>query len=616
MSQWYCKQAGALAGPMSWEDLRYLASRGKLQPDDVIRRGDLGEWLPASRVAGMFAFPREPDESTIDQQGVSHGVKEGRGVTIPQTTAEIRPEGQIPPPVNESRSQKDDRKERRSQAAMVVAIGVVLLLLLLLIWWRDRPTDRLTSPTKLDETASGSGGGPGLNAGVSGSEDSGKGAGQRADSNGNDEESEDRETKPLLADMSASEQDSTSPKDQEKEGDLSKTMKEGLESAVEPPKPEQSGFTIRKFVPQAMTGGESKLGSGRASGPKPEMFRGRDPDQRDELVKQNGGTAASEEAVERGLKWLAIHQHSDGRWSLHQFMTTHPCDHRCQNPGAIHSDTAATALALLPMLGAGHSHGSGKYKDHVRAGLDWLLKDQLDVGSFKNSGRGNMYAHGQASIALCEAYAMTKDKALKLPAQRSLDYICAAQHRGGGWRYTPRSSGDTSVMGWQILALKSGQSAGLHVPKDVLQKANRYLDSVQTDKVGGRYAYMPRRRANVTMTAEGLLSRMYCGWDERSGGLQSGAVFLLENMPASASPNMYYWYYATQVMHHHGGQPWRDWNSVMRDTLVEMQVKKGHEAGSWTPAGGHAHSGGRLYMTALALCTLEVYYRHAAMSTE
>ena len=35
--------------------------------------------------------------------------------------------------------------------------------------------------------------------------------------------------------------------------------------------------------------------------------------------------------------------------------------------------------------------------------------------------------------------------------------------RGGGWRYDPRKPGDTSVTGWQVMALKSGQMADLNV---------------------------------------------------------------------------------------------------------------------------------------------------------
>jgi hypothetical protein len=63
-------------------------------------------------------------------------------------------------------------------------------------------------------------------------------------------------------------------------------------------------------------------------------------------------------------------------------------------------------------------------------------------------------------------------------------------------------------------------------------------------------------------------------------------------------------------MHHMGGAQWDKWNSALRDLLMSLQSGGGHEAGSWAPLGGHDQQGGRLYTTALAACTLEVYYRH------
>jgi hypothetical protein len=73
---------------------------------------------------------------------------------------------------------------------------------------------------------------------------------------------------------------------------------------------------------------------------------------------------------------------------------------------------------------------------------------------------------------------------------------------------------------------------------------------------------------------------------------------------------MYYNYYATQVLHHWGGPEWDRWNNTMREHLVRSQIRLGHAAGSWDVADRHGIMGGRLYMTSLALLTLEVYYRH------
>jgi hypothetical protein len=277
-------------------------------------------------------------------------------------------------------------------------------------------------------------------------------------------------------------------------------------------------------------------------------------------------------------------------------------------------------MALLPFLGAGQTHELGKYQQTVADGLRWLCADQQANGSFRSISGGNMYAHAQASIALCEALAMTGDPELLTPAERAITYIVQAQHSAGGWRYQPKSPGDTSVMGWQILALRSAQAAGLEIPGSVFELAGDYLDTAQTDDDGGLYAYMPTgrrpQRHTPAMTAEGLLCRQYTGWSREEPGLAIGARYLLSNLPDQANPNIYYWYYATQVLHHLGGEDWSRWNERIRETLIAMQQREGHLAGSWTPRGGHSDRGGRVYMTALAICTLEIYYRHVALYEE
>jgi hypothetical protein len=162
-----------------------------------------------------------------------------------------------------------------------------------------------------------------------------------------------------------------------------------------------------------------------------------------------------------------------------------------------------------------------------------------------------------------------------------------------------------------------------------MELAGQYLDSVspaivikerdrekQQDKAipmveGAVYWYQPRTRPSETMTAEGLLCRMYLGWNKNDNpALNDGVDWLVNyHLPRPDDKNMYYWYYATQVMHHYGGPEWERWNLHMRSTLTETQVVSGQHAGSWSPGG--PHQDGRIYMTALAICSLEVYYRHS-----
>ncbi len=337
---------------------------------------------------------------------------------------------------------------------------------------------------------------------------------------------------------------------------------------------------------------------------------------KNDLLRKYGGSAASEEAVALALKWIIDHQLPDGGWSLdHQ---RGPGKNRTSpDPGSIPEARAgATALALLPLLGNGQTHRTGTYKKEVQAGLEYLMKRAKRSGrgiSFLEPG-GTMYSHGLASIVFCEAYAMTKDPVLAPFAQGTVWFIEDAQDPiGGGWRYRPRERGDTSAVGWQLMALKSGKITGLDINPRTYKRAERFLDSVSSSG-GAFYGYMdpPRRPLADARTAVGLLCRMYMGWDNDSPGIVDGVKLMAEEGPdTSTGPDMYYNYYATQVMKHMGGRSWNDWNVKMRDHLVRTQEKNGAAAGSWTPGRGHAEEkGGRLYTTSLSCMTLEVYYRY------
>ncbi len=338
---------------------------------------------------------------------------------------------------------------------------------------------------------------------------------------------------------------------------------------------------------------------------------GRGSGHRGALVRRAGGTAASEKAVAAALKWLAIHQMPDGGWCF-DLKKVPSCRGQCRNSGNLgQARIGATAMAILPFLGAGQTHKKGKYQTTVTGGLYFLvnhMKVSANGGSLHESG-GSMYSHGLASIALCEAYAMTDDKGLHNPAQAAVNFICYAQDPvGGGWRYSPRQPGDTSVVGWQIMALKSGHMAYLRVPPITVKKAFAFLDHVQANS-GATYGYTGPGSGQAT-SAIGLLCRMYLGWKKDDPALQRGAKIISKSGPSKS--NMYYNYYATQVMRHVEGDMWKKWNSVMRDQLVNSQSKNGHETGSWFTGGkGHTASrGGRLYDTSMSTMVLEVYYRH------
>ena len=339
-------------------------------------------------------------------------------------------------------------------------------------------------------------------------------------------------------------------------------------------------------------------------------------DSKERLLKEWGGTAASEEAVALALKWIIKHQLPDGGWDLDH--TRGPGKHRkSTHPGNRAARNGATALAVLPLLGAGHTHQSGEYKKEVRYALEYLMSRGKKSGkgiSYLEPG-GTMYSHGLVSIVFCEAYAMTKDPMLAPFAQGTVWYIEQAQDPvGGGWRYRPREPGDTSAVGWQVMALKSAKISGLNINPKTYKRTAKFLDSVSTSG-GAFYGYMdpPRGQPADARTAVGLLCRMYMGWDKSNPGMVDGTGAIAEKGPSvGRTTNMYYNYYATQVMKHIGGSKWNNWNGKMRGYLVKSQEKEGDAAGSWH-FGSKSHAaeaGGRLYVTAMACMTLEVYYRY------
>lgn len=345
----------------------------------------------------------------------------------------------------------------------------------------------------------------------------------------------------------------------------------------------------------------------------------RSADMKQKMLLEYGGTKSSEAAVTEALKWFSRHQAPNGNWTTSHNLV---CNGACGNPGEpeyIDSFNAATAMALLPFMGAGQTHLVGDFKGNVDRGLNFLIRNGkpgvqrgMPVLDLRDK-HGNMYSHGLASIALCEAYAMTGDKRLLAPAQGSINFIVYAQCADGGWRYSPQqaSGGDTSVVGWQLMALKSAHMGHLIVPPVTVEGSKIFLDRVGSDG-GSMYGYDSKsEKLRASTTAVGLLCRMYTGWDKTHPGIIKGVDHLSNT--GVLKNDIYYNYYAAQVMRQFGGQKWDDFNVELRDFLVSTQSQDAGAKGSWHfPNKGHSveRIAGRLGSTAFATMILEVYYRH------
>lgn len=353
-----------------------------------------------------------------------------------------------------------------------------------------------------------------------------------------------------------------------------------------------------------------------------ETFQQRAPEVRADVLGKMGGSAETERAVGLALDWFVRHQESDGRWTSRTF------DDRCGacgGNGEVDSDAAMTGITLLCFLGAGHTHtADGPYKETVAKAIAWLLARQETSGDVR---RGEtMYSQTVATVALCEALAMTRDPKLAGPTRRAVAFLDE-----NALKRTPRGSGakavsdNTSVLGWQVMAIKSARRAGIEVSGVTNDAARSWLDYVRDAARPGRYAYRRGDAPSPAMTAEAMFVQQLLGHTRDEAAMKQSAEFILTAIPrwtaasnppsprdaaGDPAPSTYYWYYATLALFQHQGESWKTWNEALVPALLSNQHAQGPAAGSWDPQDQWSRLGGRVYQTAICTLSLEVYYRY------
>ena len=327
-----------------------------------------------------------------------------------------------------------------------------------------------------------------------------------------------------------------------------------------------------------------------------------------EIVQKGGGTRESEDAVRNALQWLSENQSANGRWDV---------DHSKSRGFQVQCDAAVTGLVILAFLGQNHTPGSkSPFAKKVERALAWMISQQKKDGSLAGPDRRyTMYTHGIATLALSEAYLMTRNEEYLEPLQRACQLILDAQNKTtGGWRYQPWPPlrGDTSITGWQVMALKSASGGGLNVPPAVFDRARHWLDvEVGGGSHGGLYGYSTKQDFRVAMVAEGLFTRQVLGARRGNKSIEEAARYLnTETEGGQNLENLYLLYYGTMALYQYQGWIWEAWNEQVRGFLVSSQRKQGELAGSWDADGPWCEAGGRFLSTALGALTLEVYYRY------
>lgn len=198
--------------------------------------------------------------------------------------------------------------------------------------------------------------------------------------------------------------------------------------------------------------------------------------------------------VSKGLEYLARTQQRDGHW----------------DGGSGPYPVTITALSGMALLMEGSNLREGKYADNIRRAVNWIIQRSQPSGLLGNptnyaEGGRYMYGHGFALLFLASVYGEEEDvarrKKLEDVLTRAATYTWKAQTRRGGWGYVSAADGqdfdEGSVTITQVQALRAARNAGIPVPKQCIDSAQKYLENCTTANGGVIYSLAHGGRAAV-----------------------------------------------------------------------------------------------------------------------
>jgi hypothetical protein len=246
-------------------------------------------------------------------------------------------------------------------------------------------------------------------------------------------------------------------------------------------------------------------------------------------------------------------------------------------------NVAVTSLVGMAFLSAGHTPNRGKYGREVQKAVDYVLSRCGPNGFIldkESASHGPMYGHGFATLFLAEVYGMARDDQIRKKLELAVQLIVKSQNREGGWRYDPvPKDADVSVTVCQMMALRAARNAGLHVPKETVDRCVEYVKKSQNPDGGFQYQLVRRGESAFPRSAAGLMA-LYSAGVYEGAEIDKALRYLMRYLPRDElfhQETHYYYghYYAVQAMWHAGGNHWKQWYPAIRDELLQRRLASG-----------------------------------------
>ena len=309
----------------------------------------------------------------------------------------------------------------------------------------------------------------------------------------------------------------------------------------------------------------------------------------------DGVTADTRAAIDKALKFLAREQSQDGSWRTGGGYGAYP--------------VAMTGLAGLALMGGGSTPVRGPYAKNVRKAVSFCLASRQPSGliTAPSEESRSMYGHGFATLFLAQAYGMEEDKdrqrKIKVCLQAAIQLIARSQSNDGGWLYTPDANGDEAS--WTITpiqALRACRNAGLHVPKQTIENAIRYIERSQNPD--GGVSYSVRARGSRPALTAAACAVLYNAGAYDSKMATAAFEYASRTCQPTTSGGGHYFYtqlYWSQAVWQKGDKHWQKYYADVQRYLLRMQQGNG----SWQ--GDHV---GLVYGTSIGLLILQLPYNH------
>ncbi|GAB4139953.1 MAG: terpene cyclase/mutase family protein [Planctomycetaceae bacterium] len=312
-----------------------------------------------------------------------------------------------------------------------------------------------------------------------------------------------------------------------------------------------------------------------------------------------------EKAVRKALDYLARQQSPQGYWEA--------------NGGQYR--IAMTALCGMAMLCEGSTATTGRYSKNIYKAVEYLTSPGIARANgligFKNDYRYT-YGHGFSMLFLSQVYGDEEDasrrKELKKVLTRAVKFSRDAQTSRGGWGYVSAKEGrdfdEGSTCITQVQGLRACRNAGIAVPKDVIDRAKKYIYDCMVksgaQKGGIVYSYQNRgssgARPPITAAACAAMfnSGEYDGANVKAM-LDYCKKYVWPGGGTGARTSFGHWhyshYYYAQVVYRLGDKEWKKYMGDVGGAILKKQSADG----SWKE--GYI---GNVYTTAINATILQL----------